>query len=201
MWPSLTEHQSETQCHKLDPTMIACDSLPFFGNLFDVVFLVFSMIEDGQYPWTPHFCHPDDCFDCCSFSSNRRQLHRIITRITIIFVWCSSHTEMENISFLDIIGKLSTLWRLNINFCWFNLIFWEISILWHVNMMFHLMMYLVAMIAGSGDARKSDEACRSDFWCLLDGQKIKWYEIRKDNMRWCMEWEMGKDKMSKKWNH
>ena len=123
MCPSLTEHQSETQCHKLDPTMIACDSLPFFGNLFDVVFLVFSMIEDGQYPWTPHFCHPDDCFDCCSFSSKRRQLHRIITRITIIFVWCSSHTEMENISFLDDIGILSLLWRININFCWILLDF------------------------------------------------------------------------------
>ena len=123
MCPSLTEHQSETQCHKLDPTMIACDSLPFFGNLFDVVFLVFSMIEDGQYPWTPHFCHPDDCFDCCSFSSKRRQLHRIITRITIIFVWCSSHTEMENISFFDVIGKPSLLWRLNINFRWILLDF------------------------------------------------------------------------------
>ena len=123
MWPSLTEHQSETQCHKLDPTMIACDSLPFFGNLFDVVFLVFSVIEDGQYPWTAYFCHPDDCFDCCSFSSNRRQLHRIITRITIIFVWCSSHTEMENISFLDVIGKWSILWRQDINFCWTLLYF------------------------------------------------------------------------------
>ena len=193
MWPSLTEHQSETQCHKLDPTMIACDSLPFFGNLFDVVFLVFSMIEDGQYPWTPHFCHPDDCFDCCSFSSNRRQLHRIITRITIIFVWCSSHTEMENIS---LFGCYWTFWEiintlaLKHSFFWILLDFWEISILWRVNMMFHLMMYLVATIAGSGEAGKSDEACRSDFWCLLDGQKIKWYEIRKDNMRWFMEWRM-----------
>ena len=151
MWPSLTEHQSETQCHKLDPTMIACDSLPFFGNLFDVVFLVFSVIEDGQYPWTPHFCHSDDCFDCCSFSSNRRQLHRIITRITIIFVWCSSHTEMENIS---LFGCYWTFWEIINTLALKHKLFWILlDFLGNIN-----------TLARKHDVPSDDVSGRHDSW-------------------------------------
>ena len=53
---------TERQSHRLFPTF---DSPPLFDNLFGVVFMVFWVIEDGQYPRTPHFCHPLDYFDYC----------------------------------------------------------------------------------------------------------------------------------------
>ena len=45
--------------------MVAFDKPPLLDNLFGVLFMVFSVIEDGQYPQTPNFCHPLDYFDYC----------------------------------------------------------------------------------------------------------------------------------------
>ena len=57
---------TERQRHRRLFTTIF-DSPPLWDNLFGVVFMVFSLIEDGQFPQTPHFCHSLDYFDCCSF--------------------------------------------------------------------------------------------------------------------------------------